>query len=107
MATFAGENMVAASIPEQTSFAEAGAGCDDGLISDGWAGDMIQWNQVARGQAADAPCAGLQIIDEQRGGKMNLLRQARLFDHPGQVGGFDATIAHGAGDSEACDFRAG
>ena len=38
---------------------------------------------------------------------MNLLREARLFDDPGQIRSFDAAIAHRAGDSETGDFRSG
>src|SRR5206468_2427890 len=76
MAAFAGEDKMPASIPKQSGFAEAGAGGDHGLIARNGAAALVQHDQIVFRQRADAPGAGLEIIDQQRGRKMNLLGKA-------------------------------
>src|SRR5207248_8206552 len=92
MAAFAREDKMAASIPKQSGFAESGTGGDYGLIASNRAAALVQHDQIAFRQRADAPGAGLEIVDQKRGRKMNLLRKSRLFDDPGQVRCLDAAI---------------
>ena len=58
-------------------------------------------SEVLRVQRADAPRTRLEIVDQESGGKLNLLRQARLFDYPRQIRGLYSAIVHRSGDSEA------
>ena len=38
---------------------------------------------------------------------MNLFREARLLNYPGQVRSFHSPVAHRTGNAEACHFRTG
>src|SRR5579863_1638336 len=96
-----------AAIPEQASFSEASSGRDYRLIANGLSTHAIEGDEIAGRKGAHSPRAGFEVIDEQGGGQVNLFGEPGLFDDPGQVGSFDAPVAHRTRDSEAGNIGTG
>src|SRR5258708_37425711 len=105
MPALAGENMVPASIPEESGFAESCSRSDHCLVAHGRPADMVQRNEVSFSQRTNTPGAGFEVVDQQRGRKMNLLRESGLLDHPREGRRFKPPVAHWARDAEARCLR--
>src|SRR5579864_5432915 len=107
MASFTGEDMVLGAVPKEPRFSQSRARSDDCLVADSSPAHFVQGNEIFGLKGAHAPCAGLQIVDQQRGRDLKLFREARLLDDPGKIGGLNPAVAHRAGDAEAGYIGAG
>ena len=82
-------------VPEETRFAKSRAWRDDGSIPLRILSALIEDFKVFRLKCRDPIRVGLQVIDQTHPGEVELLRYFLGIDHPRQVGGLTATIAHG------------
>ena len=67
--------------------------------------DSIKRNQILRAESSNAPRIRFEIIDQQRGGQLNLFRKAGLVDDPRKVRNLDASVVDRPCDAEACNLR--
>src|SRR3974390_3097680 len=92
MSTFAGEDVMSRSVPKEPSLTQSSARCDHCLITHGRTGYVVERNEVSGSKSTNAPRARLEIVDEERSGKLNLLGHARLLIYPWQVRPFDPPV---------------
>src|ERR1700678_4415479 len=103
---FAGENVLALPVPDQTGLSQPRSRRDHSLIaSRGLRMDLIESDRVGRFQALDSPGLRLEIVDDADRAQLQFPGEARRFDNPGEIRGFDASVPHRPCDSETGDGR--
>src|SRR5205807_8264187 len=96
---------MAGSVPEQAGFTQSSSRSHHGLVPSDRTAARIQRDQIIFGQGSDAPRAGFEVVDQERGRKVNLLGKDGLLNDPGEIGSFNTTVANGTCNSKTRRFR--
>src|SRR5260370_11361281 len=117
MPAFAGENVLATSLPDEASFTQARS-CrhyclvargrlpvpvrSDLIVRDFGRRNLVESDCVGRLQALDSPRLRLEIVDQIHRIELQVSRQACRLDDPGQIRSLNASMAH-----RTCDPKTG
>ena len=100
MPAFGRERQVRLAVPEQSRLAEAGARRDERAVAARVPRSLVQDHEIAAPELDDAVGVRDQVVDEAGARQAQALGHALGVDHPGEVGGLAAPVAHRAGDAE-------
>jgi hypothetical protein len=102
VAAFGGADLVAGAIPDEKSFAKAGASSEKSAGSAGFDAAGIENREIGRIEIFDAVSPGAEVVEKNDVFDVEFLGEDGGVNGPGQIGGADTIVDHRAGDAETC-----
>ena len=102
VAAFGGADLITRAIPNEKSFAQAGARSEQRTRATEFWRARIQNREIGRIEIFDAVSPGAEVVEKNDVFDVEFLGKDGGVNGPGQIGGADAIVDDGAGDAEAC-----
>jgi hypothetical protein len=102
VATFGGADLIAGAIPDEKSFAQAGARGEQRTCSADFWRAGIQNGEIGRIEIFDAVSPGAEVVEKNYVFDGQFMGEDSGVNGPGKIGGTDTIVDDGAGDAKAC-----